>query len=380
MKKLIKSLLYVLLFFAVIITGLKITGNGYLIKGVYNTYLHGKVTANIYDGESFDTRPIPNDPTNVYHIPHATQYNAKSLPKELTDVLNETKAASYLVIKNDSIYAEHYFNGHSEYTLSNSFSMAKTITTLLTQIAIQEGKIKSWDEPAKKYVPWISGTYSNEITLRHLSCMQGGLNWNEHYTNPFCITAKSYYGNDIETTMKNVEAIRKPGKEFEYQSGSTQLLGLALRKAIGENIADFASKKLHQPLQMETAGKWHTDHKNGMELTFCCYNAISRDFAKIGLMLLHHGKFNGKQIVDSTFCSNIGNPLLSPQYGFSVWVGETKTHKFYTMQGTLGQYVTIIPSENIVMVRTGSGKKPMTNGLLHDDIYVYVDSAVKLTK
>jgi len=376
MKIISKILIALLLFFALVFAIIKITNSDYLIKGVSLTYLKGNNSANIHDGNDFDTRAI--EAGNAIPIPEAKRKNKTEMTANLKKVLDETLATSFLVIQNDSIVFEKYFLGNDVSTQTNSFSMAKTITTLLTQIAIQNGDIPSWKTPAKQYLPWLQGKFADSLTLEHLACMESGIDWNEHYTDPFCITAKSYYGEDIVKTMKSIPVIEKPGLRFNYQSGSTQLLGMALREAVKMPVAEYASAMLWKPLGMESKAKWHTDHKDGMELTFCCVNAITRDFAKIGLLLLNHGKTQGKAMVDSVFVSNMSRPRKAEKYGFAVWIGRTQKHVFYTLQGIQGQYVTIIPAEKMVIVRTGNKVLPYDNYGLHKCIYTYVDEAVKL--
>lgn len=380
MKNSIKFFAGIIFFLSLIVFGLKISGNGYLIKGIAFTYLKGNNSANIYDGKDFDTRIIEAS-QNPNVIPYAKRKPNINATTTLKKVLNETIATSFLIIKNDSIVFESYYSGNNDASKTNSFSMAKTITTLLTQIAIQNGQIPSWKTPVKQYLPWLQGKYADKLTLEHLACMESGIDWNEHYTNPFCITAKSYYGSDILKTMKSIPVINEPGVQFNYQSGSTQLLGLALREAVQQPVATYASEKLWKPLGMEASATWHTDHKDGMELTFCCVNAITRDFAKIGLLLLNNGKVNNKTIVDTAFVSNISKPRKTPKYGFAVWIGKTQNNNaFYTLQGIQGQYVTVIPEEKMVVVRTGNKVLPYDDYGLHKCIYTYVDEAVKMAK
>src|SRR5690606_35928062 len=119
---------------------------------------------------------------------------------------------------------EEYWEDYSDTSHSNSFSMAKSIVTILTQIAIEQGYIKSWNEKVIDFLPELEGPYANDLELWHLSTMTAGLQWNEHYTNPFDITARAYYGNDIAELMyREVPVINEPGANYQYQSGAPQL-------------------------------------------------------------------------------------------------------------------------------------------------------------
>jgi CubicO group peptidase (beta-lactamase class C family) len=205
----------------------------------------------------------------------------------------------------------------------------------------------------KDYLPELKGEFADDLTLRNLSTMTAGLDFNEHYSNPFDITAKLYYGPDVESLlMENVPVIEKPGS-YEYQSGATQLLGLCLMKATGKHMADYASEKLWKPLGAEHAAEWHLDNEEGKELAFCCFNSNARDFARFGQMLLQQGNYNGKQILDSSFVAMATVPFVEPFYGHSFWMtDEYGTHIFY-QRGILGQYIIVIPEYDVVVVRLG---------------------------
>ena len=339
-----------------------VTGYGYLIRGVTFTYLKGYKSANIYDGNDFDTRTIERG-SAISNLPRSVKYNQIALSAELLEMLDRTKTTSFLVLKNDSIVWEYYYRGHTDSTRSNAFSMAKSITTILVQKAIEEKIISGWDTKVKQYLPWLEGPFADKLTMKHLATMTAGLDWSESYYNPFGITARAYYSHDIESAMHRVQVVSEPGMEYQYQSGATQLLGLCLKKALKKPIADYASQKLWKPLGMEMGATWHTDDESGMELTYCCVNAITRDFARIGQMLLHGGKSENGRIIDSAFISNATKPVKADWYGQSFWLGESHHTHYYQMQGTMGQFIIVVPEANVVIVRTGHIYLHSKNGL-----------------
>ena len=187
--------------------------------------------------------------------------------------------------------------------------------------------------------------------------MTAGLDFNEHYSNPFDITAKLYYGPDLEKLMMDeVPVIEKPGT-YQYQSGATQLLGLAVMNATGKSLADYASEKLWKPLGASHSAEWHLDNENGKELAFCCFNSNARDFARFGQMLLQQGNYNGTQLLDTGFVQMATVPFVEPFYGHSFWIcDEYGTHIFY-QRGILGQYIIVIPEHETVVVRLGHERK-----------------------
>ena len=372
---------------------------GYLIKGLRMTYLIGEKSANYLDYKGFDKREVANDPERVSVLAVSEDAGTVELSSALREMLKRTNSGSFLVFRNDSLVCERYFEPVADTVMTNSFSMAKTITCLLFQRAIEEGKIASWDEPVRKFLPWVGkaavekgeavdGVSPDQmeanaaaLTLRHLITMSAGLQWNESYKSPFGITAKAYYGSDIEATMREVPVVVMPGTQFEYQSGSTQLLGLVLEQVTGKHLSDLASDWLWKPLGMEASAYWSLDKANGRELNFCCVNARSRDFGRLGLMVLH----NGKGLVDSGFLAmarkpfEMGGKTLVPFYGHSFWLGSVDGVDFQFFNGLKGQYIVVIPSKNMVVVRTGHGVvKPADGGRIFDCVKLYVGEAVRM--
>ena len=370
---------------------------GYLIKGVRLTYMIGQKSANYLDYKGFDTREIANDPSKVSPLTTLNGASEVVLSEGLLGMLDKTESGSFLVFRNDTLVCEKYFEPVDGSVPTNSFSMAKTITCLLVEQAIERGEISSWDEPVRKFLPWVGAVkdvkgYQNEVleenakglTLRHLITMTAGLEWNESYVSPFGITAKAYYGSDIEATMRQVPVVVKPGEVFEYQSGSTQLLGLVLEKATGKHLAELASERIWKPLGAEAPASWSLDKESVRELNFCCFNARARDFGRLGLMVMHHGK----GLVDSGFLSMAQRPFVSANhpeapvslnYGHAFWLGEVDGVKFSYFQGLKGQYIVLIPSHGMVVVRTGNGiARAADGGKVYDCVKTYVSEALKL--
>ncbi len=355
-----------------------ITGYSYLIKGIRLSYLSGHKSANIYDGKDFDTRMVSNS-NYISPLHESNSYNKTPLSEALTDMLQKTNSTSFLVYKKDSLVCELYYLGHNDSTKSNSFSMAKSITTVLVQQAIQSGKIPGWDTKVKTYLPWLKGAFANELTLHHLSTMTAGLDWQESYVNPLSITARLYYGDDAVKTMQKVSVSNKPGQDYVYQSGATQLLGLCLSKAVGTSVSEFASTHLWQKLGAEMPATWHNDHEMGNELTYCCFNAISRDFTRLGVMLLHHGKnMKNDNLVDSSFIALATQKNKVAWYGKSFWIGKSADQDWFMMHGTQGQFIIVVPKSDIVIVRTGHKMIKGVKSKIPACAQVYADETIRL--
>lgn len=376
MKALIRIFAALLLLIGLLIIGTLVTGNSYLLKGLWASYLHGENSATIGDAKYFQTSEIAPAQT-AWEWPEAKSYNQKELTPALSEILSRSESVAFFVAKNDSILQEHYWDGYSANSRSNSFSMAKSIVTMLTQIAIQKGTLNSWNQKVKQLLPELKGKYADELELWHLSTMSSGLLWDEKYKNPFSITAKAYYGSDVEKLMLELPIVDKPGQKYNYQSGSTQLLGMALMKASGMSLSEMASKWLWKPLQAKNTALWHNDGQD-MELAYCCFNSNARDFARFGKLMLNHGSWNGQQILDSAFVQIAVEPKFVPYYSYSFWLDKSHGTPIFYQRGILGQYIISIPEYNLLVVRLGHHRLKYVDGIHSEVFHVIIEEVLKM--
>ena len=377
MKAFFRFIVGLIAIVAILVLSLYLSGNEYLVKGVWATYLHGEKSATIGDAQFFDTRPVEAGTAQPW--PVSSQYNQQELSASLKEMLENTRSVAYLVVKNDSIVYEQYWDGYSDTSHSNLFSSTKSIISMLAQCAIQDGYVESWDQPVSTFLPELKGDFSSELTFRHLSTMTAGLDFDEHYTDPFCITAQMYYTDDVwQLMVDKVPASEKPGRAFEYQSGATQILGMAIIKATGMSLSEYASKRLWKPLGAENSAYWHLDRKDGTEMAYCCFNTNARDFARFGKMMLHHGNFNGTQILDSSYYDLASEPYGVPFYGHGFWIDDDADTKIFYQRGILGQYCIVIPEENLVIVRMGHERIKEPGKQHPSDFTTYVEESRKL--
>jgi CubicO group peptidase (beta-lactamase class C family) len=371
----LRFLLWLLVVLAMLVGLILITDNAYLLKGAWATYFHGTKTASIDDMRFYATRSVKATNPQAWEI--AEGYNKKELSPRLRQTLESTGSVAFLIAKNDELIYEEYWDGYSDSSQSNSFSMAKSIISMLAQKAIEEGYIESWEDRVTKYLPEIEGPYRQDLKLRHLSTMTAGLEWNEHYSNPFDITARAYYGDDIEETMfENVPVVIEPGSEFEYQSGSPQLLGFVISRATGMSVSDYASRTLWREMGAVHDAAWHLDTDDGDELTYCCFNSNARDFARFGKLLINKGNWNGVQILDSAFISQASMGAAVDYYGWSFWILQDHPEHVYYMRGHLGQYTIVIPSRDLVVVRLGTSSEEQVDHH-HKEFRVIVEEVLK---
>ncbi len=273
------------------------------------------------------------------------------------DYLISNKTVAYVVIQNDSIKYERYFNTYEESSIVNSFSMAKSVLSILVGIAIDEGKIKYISDPVSHYLPKMKDERFKEVTIENLLNMTSGVAFNESYVNPFGDAATFYYGTNLRKAVNTMQVEVEPGTRFRYSSGDSQVLGMVLEAALKETtISQYLEEKIWLPLGMEYGATWSLDRKkNGMEKTFCCLNARARDFAKIGRLYLNKGNWNGKQVVSkewvegSTKIDSSGGKASFYQHQW--WINQ-KDNSFEA-EGILGQHIYVNPEKNVVIVRLG---------------------------
>jgi CubicO group peptidase (beta-lactamase class C family) len=380
MKKRTKKIwLGILITILLLNVALVILGKGYIYKALYYNL------ADIDDYKIFENRVIAKS-AQPEEWPSSSSYNKKPLSSDFKNLLTETQSIAFLIIKNDSVYYEEYWDGYGRDSYSNSFSMAKSYIGTLVGIALKEGKIKSLDQPVGDYIPEYNEGENKKITIRHLLMMSGGLNWDEAYANPFSITTEAYYGTNLTKIVNRLKAVKPPGKIFEYKSGDTQVLSFVLQKATGLKVSNYAEEKLWGPLGATNKALWSLDEKDGNEKAYCCLSSNARNFARLGCLYLHSGNWQGTQILDSSYIkealSSHGLKNVDGQevnyYGYQTWlIPEYKGQNNFYFRGIMGQYVIVIPDKNIVMVRLGKkrGEKMFPH---YQEVYAMIDEANRL--
>ena len=365
------------------------TGNQYIIRGIGLTYLKGRTTAGIYDYKDFDNRVIFKGKPAKWQL--HSDYNRLQLTDTLRSLLETYETDAFVVIKDGKLIIEEYWNGRKSNDLSNSFSMAKTYVAMLLFKAIENGDIKSLNQPITDFIPEFKGdSFGNRCTVGDLAAMTSGFDWQENYYLPLNPTAKAYFGADIEQQMLDRSFIAEPGGHFVYLSGNTQLLGIVLQRATGKNLSTLLAEQFWEPLGMEEDALWSLDGNAEMEKAYCCVNATAKDFAKIGQLFLQQGNWQGRQLMDSADVQQMISPNAEafypgeiPHYGYSVWMDYSHSPAFYAFLGHLGQRTIVVPDENLVIVRLGKQKdnrmlqnRPMEGTAT--DAYYMIEEVLKM--
>ncbi len=380
MRFLKKFLLWVAVFIASLIALAYIFNFDYLLKAVRTIYFNGHTTAFLQDYKEFDNRVIPKS-TIAQPWAISRQYNTVKATAELEKLLKRTETVAFLIIKNDSIFHESYYDGYDKNSKSNSFSMAKSIVSAALGKAIMQGKIKSLDQLVSDFFSEFKEGKAAEMTVGDLSSMASGLNWDESYYSPFSITTRAYFDENLDQVILGLKGIEEPGAAYRYLSGNTQLLAMVIEKAVGKSLADYVAENFWQPMGAENEALWQTDKENGTVKAFCCIASNARDFARFGKLYKQYGKWNGQQILDSTFVAKSITPrfLDSPEYGYGWWLSDYKGKKIFYMRGHLGQYVIVIPQDDLIIVRLGNKGNIRTKENPHrNDFNSYIEETYKM--
>lgn len=327
---------------------------------------------------------------SVWEWERAADYNAYTMCSDDSAYLAKFGTVSFLVIQNDSILYEEYREGWTPETLSNIFSATKSIVGLLVGIAHDEGYIKSLDDKVGQYLPEFRQGDKAKITIKNLLTMSSGLDWDEAYTSLFSLTTQAYYGDNIRNLVMNLKATDEPGKIFAYKSGDTQILSFIVEVATKRTISDYAQQKLWQPMQASTDALWNLDKEGGDEKSYCCFNTTARDVARFARLMMHHGNWNGKQLVSeeymhqattpAAYLRNEFNDAPLDYYGYQIWLMNYRGMQFPYFRGLGGQYIFAIPEKNAIVVRLGHKKNAIPDREKTIDVTDYLNIAFKILK
>jgi CubicO group peptidase (beta-lactamase class C family) len=272
---------------------------------------------------------------------------------------------SVLILRNNKLVFEEYFNGYNKNTLNNLYSVTKSFCSALTGIAIDKQYIKSVNDPIKTYLPDyndVDWTKKDKITLYHLLTMSSGLEWDED-TAPYGTAANSH--TKMSQSPEQVRyvlqrpLVSEPGSMFTYNSGGVVVLGKIISNSIDMELDTFATRYLFKPLGIKQH-KWYI-YPSGIYLTSGDLQLTSRDMAKFGLLYLNHGNWKGEQIISEDWITQSAKNHISPSYetyyGYLFWkqpflLLNGQRIEAYAAEGFGGQLIFILPTYNMVVVFT----------------------------
>jgi len=375
-----------LLIIVLAIVGLYVSGNGYIFNAFRKTMLKGYSTAYIDDYIDFDNAVVRAGTSQPWELHE--KYNQLQLPDSLRKELEDFQSIGFAIIQDEKLLYEEYWENYSDSGLTNAFSVAKSITTMLLGKAIEQGYVKGLDQRITDFIPeFLQDSLGCLATVGDLASMRSGFDWKEDYYSPLNMTTEAYYGDHIEKQLLKRHFSSRPGGHFKYLSANTELLAIILKRATGKNLAQYLSEEFWQPMGMENDALWSLS--GGLEKSFCCFYSNVRDYAKLGQLLLQKGNWKGVQLLDSAFVERMITPCYDAflpdepkKYGYSIWIDKDYNPPFYGMIGHLGQRILVVPDENLVIVRLGKSKDTVhqSKGPLDADTYLMIDGVMDLIK
>jgi CubicO group peptidase (beta-lactamase class C family) len=290
----------------------------------------------------------------------------------LTSYLSRNPVTGLLLARDDRILFEHYQYGRTDRDRFVSQSMVKSIMGMLIGIAISEGAIKSVDDTAETYVPGFKGTEYGKTPIRDLLHMSSGVEFGEEKDGGRDLNrlwgdmvAGSWFSRKgtVNSIAQFNTRIAPPGTRYIYASIEPDVLGVVLYHAVGKSASDYLQEKIWQPIGAEADATWLLDAE-GHELAHFGFNAVLRDYARLGRLLAHDGAWDGRQIIpqqwmlDATTvrASDVylqpGKAMRDFGYGYLLWLLPGSRRQF-ALVGALGQRICIDPASKLVMVQTG---------------------------
>ena len=295
------------------------------------------------------------------------RYRYRNLQYTLQDYLERQRATGLLVLKDGRIVAEHYRYGRKEDARFLSFSMAKSLTSLLVGIALEQGLIASLDDPAAKYARELEGTPYGATSVRHLLRMSSGLTFTERYDGADDVSRMGHaFATSSRGTLDVLKTVTErhdpPGAVFRYASAETEVLGRVLAAATKRSLAELTSDWLWSPIGAEAEAFWRIG-RDGQEGASAYFNATLRDWGRLGLLLARDGRVGERQVVPREYLLDATDPARQPPpfqprqatpslgYGYQFWLLPLAERTF-AMQGVYGPGLFVQPASGIVMVVT----------------------------
>lgn len=260
----------------------------------------------------------------------------------------QQSVAGLIVLQNGRIVYERYGLGNDRYTRWTSWSVAKSVTSLLVGAAVRDGYIERVDEKVTNYLPRLKGSAYDGVSLRDILHMASGVEWGENYTDPQSDINRAQWGTlPLQQYLRTKGVAAQPGTAFNYNTAETNLVGTLLRAAIGNNLSTYLSEKIWQHAGMETDAYWSLTEPGGGEFSGCCLSATLRDYARIGLFALREGQPGGAQVLAQGWMSDSTSPSsTNPGYGYLWWL---RADGSYRASGVFGQGISVHPQQGIVI-------------------------------
>lgn len=320
---------------------------------------------------------------DVYPLPKGKPI---TIATDVDAYMKAQRTAGLVIVQDGKIRFEKYglgFGGDGKWT---SFSVAKSFTSTLVGAAIKDGHIKSIEDKVSAYIPDLKGSAYDDVTIRQLLTMTSGVKWNEDYADPTSDVAlfnqhKAENGMDVTVSyMRKLRREAPAGTKWVYKTGETNLIGVLVSSATKKKLADYLSEKIWAPFGMEQDGSWLLG-STGHEISGCCMQASTRDFARFGVFMLGGAMADGKAVLPDDWITaattkQAGIGTVGKGYGFQWWTYDDGS---YAAQGIFGQGIFIDPKRRLVIASNSNWPKATdeeTVGQQREAFYQAVQAAV----
>ncbi len=369
------------------------------VTQVYNGSLSSDIQVNTFRNidKLFPVRVVKHG-ANVLPLPAAArqltrvEFSSGGKSYDLIDYMALNRVTAMLVLKDGKIAYEDYEMGNSEKTRWMSMSMVKSITSSLMGAAIQDGYIKSVDDPVTRYVAKLKGSAYDGVSIRYLLQMASGVKWDETYTNPLSDRRRMLNAQIAQRPGAILDLMAKlpragaPGTLWNYSTGETFVAGAVVRSAVGRPLAEYLSERIWTKVGMESDATWWLESPDGLEIGGSGLSATLRDYGRFGLFLMNGGVAGGEQILPEGWVRDAGSSKIiggkAVDYGYMMWPfsanpGAVNQGAFQAL-GIYGQHIYVNPREQVVIVVWGALPKPTGKEVMADaDFFAAATAALR---
>jgi CubicO group peptidase (beta-lactamase class C family) len=321
-----------------------------------------------------DVFPLPSELQDL----GAIEIKTDDVSMTVDEYVRKQNVAGLIVVKNGTVVYERYELGNTRESRWLSYSVAKSVTSLLVGAAIRDGYIKSVDERVTDYLPRLRNSAYDESSIRNVLQMASGVDWTEVYDDRQSdINRVTWPTLELYEYLRNKLRAAAPGEAYNYNTGETNLVGTMVRSAVGNNLSTYLSEKIWKPFGMEYDAYWVLSEEGGGEFGGSSLNATLRDYARIGLFALRNGRLrNGETVLpDGWIAESITPSAGNAEYGYLWWLNGDDA---YSAAGIFGQGIYISPKEDLVIALHSARENASRpeDWVLQNALYKAIDRAL----
>ncbi|MEO8315309.1 MAG: serine hydrolase [Pseudomonadota bacterium] len=303
----------------------------------------------------------------THAVPMRFSYEFGGKIRAASDVIERTSTDALLIIKHGVIVHEGYYNRVTPQTHLNSYSMAKSVNAIMIGLAIKQGAIKSTADLVTQYIPELRGSGYDGVTVRNLMEMRSGVAWDENFFQPGTSSYQAHVASWVEERARYTDAALKtqpehrPGTYFRYNSMDAAVAGWLVERAVGMRVSKYLGEHLWTPAGMEADGFYVIDGPAGVgrEFTAGGFNAVLRDYGRLGLLMLNNGQANRKSFLPPGFVADLSRDITNgdaePGLGYGWFWWPVLGTKAVTALGGEGQYIFFDPDTQTVIIKMSHG-------------------------